>query len=488
LNDKTTIQNGASSSYKNKFSAGVKQFGLVVTGVNSCKSDTAKKTVVVVSPLAAPLLTCGTKTTSSVTFNWAAVANAVAYEVSVDTGHNWTLLPADTLSYTLNGLNPNTNKQLWVRARSVGYCNTGDIGTLICTNGACLPIVYSVSFAPRHCLLSPADSVVVPITISNLNLTNYGISFDGAAFGTSLSHPYSLKVGAHPVRLRIVDSNALGCPRIDTNLVLFGLDPIAVKPIITTLGSLCMGDSAIHKLVVHHTNTGASYYDLFEGSTLAPFARLNANTDSVLIYASPASASPILDQSGLYTIATDTLTGCSKRSDTIVVNVFEAPEVGFTYDRSGLELTLTDTTSVSVSRNWYFEGAIADEMNAQAIVTKTFPTAGVYTVWMGGQDRNGCYGYSQQEIQLFNTGLNSELNTQIAVTVYPNPTAGKFYVDVKVEKPSALRVDVYDIRGERITEVSDTEVSNSHHLSLEEVQLKPGVYYLRITTDTTIKN
>ena len=104
----------------------------------SCSSITRTAVAVtVLQPLVAPLVTVGTVTGTSVTFDWAPVPGATGYQVSTDSGKTF-LAPAsgvDGLTTTVTGLQPGDSVSLIVEA----------IGTTPCQlSAASAPVTASI--------------------------------------------------------------------------------------------------------------------------------------------------------------------------------------------------------------------------------------------------------------------------------------------------------------------------------------------------------
>lgn len=98
------------------------------TNSNGCISVIVPATVTITQPLAAPVVTAGTTTAASVTFNWNAIAGAVTYDVSLDNGATF-ITGVTTTTYTVGGLQPNQSVTLIVRAVSI--CGAGDKSTAV---------------------------------------------------------------------------------------------------------------------------------------------------------------------------------------------------------------------------------------------------------------------------------------------------------------------------------------------------------------------
>jgi len=112
-----------------------------------CGSTTrAVVNVTVLQPLAAPVVTVGAITSTSVSFQWTAVAGATGYQVSIDSGKTF-ISPssgADSLSTTISGLQPEASVSLIVQAIGV------------------LPCQLSASSAPVTGAIPPSELIYVP--------------------------------------------------------------------------------------------------------------------------------------------------------------------------------------------------------------------------------------------------------------------------------------------------------------------------------------
>ena len=78
------------------------------------------------------------------------------------------------------------------------------------------------------------------------------------------------------------------------------------------------------------------------------------------------------------------------------------------------------------------------------------------------------------------TSTPSMVSENSSVKIYPNPTTGKFIVDLKGEIPVKFQVYVFGIRGEKLhSETLNGE--RKHEFSLSERTV--GVYFIRVVTD-----
>src|SRR6185503_21362227 len=109
-------------------------------------SNTGSGTVTV-NPIVSPAISCGTSTTSSVTFNWAAVSGAtdytVSYQINGGAANNIGAI-GNVLTYQVTGLSAADNVTITVTPTGSSCFNSS---TASCTATACTPPTVSVNSA-----------------------------------------------------------------------------------------------------------------------------------------------------------------------------------------------------------------------------------------------------------------------------------------------------------------------------------------------------
>ncbi len=136
-------------------------------------SYTTSTTTTISQPLTAPTVTCGTTTTTSIVFNWTAVAGATGYNITLSGAAVDNQTTANT-SFTVNGLSVNDEVTIVVEPIGGSPCGNGPTGTATCTAEDCpaLPSISIDNLNAQYC----ADDVVV----ATLLATPPGGEFSGA--------------------------------------------------------------------------------------------------------------------------------------------------------------------------------------------------------------------------------------------------------------------------------------------------------------------
>ncbi len=70
---------------------------------------------------------------------------------------------------------------------------------------------------------------------------------------------------------------------------------------------------------------------------------------------------------------------------------------------------------------------------------------------------------------------------------YPNPFSNQTTIQFKVEESSMVSLDVYDISGKKVREITNRQYpSGDHHISFTRGSLEKGLYFLRLKNDSFI--
>lgn len=73
----------------------------------------------------------------------------------------------------------------------------------------------------------------------------------------------------------------------------------------------------------------------------------------------------------------------------------------------------------------------------------------------------------------------------LEVSLYPNPSQGKFRIELEVEDPGKVRARIYDMTGKLVKDLGEELKLQDKSIRLE-VQLKdpiPGIYFLKLESD-----
>jgi hypothetical protein len=90
------------------------------------------------------------------------------------------------------------------------------------------------------------------------------------------------------------------------------------------------------------------------------------------------------------------------------------------------------------------------------------------------------------ENRIEGTGIINPLADGLQLAVYPSPFTDQTTINYNLEKPTRMKVEVYNVIGEKLKVLLDENQSAGYHkveMKAADVNYKPGVYYLRITVD-----
>ncbi|KGO90064.1 hypothetical protein Q764_03075, partial [Flavobacterium suncheonense GH29-5 = DSM 17707] len=133
----------------------------VTTTGNACTVATTSGTITV-NPILSPTINCGTSTTTSVQFNWAAVTGATGYNLSYQINATPVVnvgAIGNVLTYSLGGLSPGDSVTITLTPTGgVGACFTFSTATCVASN--CVPPTASINYASSPFCSSTASGSV----------------------------------------------------------------------------------------------------------------------------------------------------------------------------------------------------------------------------------------------------------------------------------------------------------------------------------------
>ena len=156
-------------------------------------------------------------------------------------------------------------------------------------------------------------------------------------------------------------------------------------------------------------------------------------------------------------------------SNIITIDVNELPLVEITYNEP-----LFTTNSGGSSYQWFFNGNPIPGATGQ---THEPSAEGRYSVRI--QFPNGCENTSE-EFNYPPVGVEDIMGQQLAVTLYPNPGKGMFYIDLNQHSASNLpmSIDVYDLIGKQLVHQEMLIRSGKTTVSLDLSLQEKGMYVL----------
>lgn len=232
-------------------------------------------------------------------------------------------------------------------------------------------------------------------------------------------------------------------------------------PTITKPGGsseFCNGDS-----IMLVSSVGTTYQWFKDSLTIT------GATDS-FIYAS---------EGGVYSVEITNGAGCTARSAYDTISLLSSPPGPvLTYQSSTDQLIATN--GANYTRQWYFNGA---PIPGATGVFLDAPQPGAYTVEFTNND--GCKTTSAP-FSYTSVGDNWLIDQQMHSTLYPNPNAGAFNVDVEgLPANTNVNLVLTNILGQQVLNTSLNAVNGALNVPLHMSELPEGMYMLQVTAGET---
>ena len=166
----------------------------------------------------------------------------------------------------------------------------------------------------------------------------------------------------------------------------------------------------------------------------------------------------------IYTITTGAKSSQAHRYSPCYVNNAAPPQPTIT--TSGNDLT----TSTATTYQWYYNGTLINGATSQNYT----PTQdGIYVVRT--TDANGCVNVYSKGYAYSTTTAIEELEGK-NISIFPNPSAGIFDIDLNYSNPNKLIVVVYDVFGKEVFAFKDRS-------RIDLTDFANGVYTIAISLD-----
>jgi len=390
-----------------------------ITGVNytvtydipasaTCPAYSTSSTVTI-NPVLSTTVNCGITTTSSIQFNWTAVAGATDYSVSYQINANPTVnvgAVGNILTYSVTGLSPGDTVLITITPIGpAGSCFNSSSQSCIATN--CVPATAAISYATPFCI-----SDVLPKTV---NITGTG-AYTGGTYSSSTGLtlnsstgviiPNTSTPGTYTVNYSVASLTA-GCPPTQANTSV----TIYSQPNAGTDGTTVTCDSNTTTILLNSLITGEDAGGIWTQSSgsggifnasAGTFTPAIGATNSTFTYTLTAN-SPCIDDSSLVTININpapsaTISGttnvCSGTGSTITFNGTPNAEVTYTInggtnqtimlDASGNASLLTGNLSTTTVYNLVSVRNTVTSCSQNITGTATVTVVGLPTVTISG--------------------------------------------------------------------------------------------------------
>lgn len=240
----------------------------------------------------------------------------------------------------------------------------------------------------------------------------------------------------------------------------------------STTASVSIGDGPLFEIEIDPTGT----VEICEGDLIT----LDAGSGyAAYNWSTGASVQTItVSNEASYWVTVTNANGCVSNTDTVQLSFYNDPLPTVISTADGIISCSNDTAS---SYQWYLNGApITGATNSYYCPLES----GNYYVVI--TDANGCEVTSNVEEYTYDD--NSPCATGIAehgltLDVYPNPSDGLFTVSYALDHQTDMRLAVYDLLGQRVTEDELISAQNGT-IVIDLSGIADGIYTLRIALGT----
>jgi hypothetical protein len=279
--------------------------------------------------------------------------------------------------------------------------------------------------------------------------TGYTWTLPGGWTGTSATNSITATAGASGGTVSVTANNACGSSTAQSLTVTVNTAP-AQPGAISGNATVCSGSSNTYTVTAVPGATGYTW-------TLPGGWSGTSTTNSISTTASTTS--------GTITVTANNACGTSP-SQTLTVTVSPDPIAAFSSSTNLLAAIFTDLSTGATSWAWDFgDGNTSTSQNP----AHTYSSAGTYTVCLIAT-ANGCSDTVCHPVTVIAVGVANSMD--LAVSVYPNPSKGKFYVHT--DQP--LKGELSDMHG-KVLLLLDLEAGTT---TFDSQSYSDSIYFLRL--------
>ena len=462
-NNKVAFTNGSSNGLSFRWSFGE---GGVDTGRSPVYTyavqDTYRVTLTVINE-------CGTETYST-------LVNLNTPPLSAFTANGADACPPSTVTF-INMSSNNVRKFYWLfpggipdtstqRNPTVRYNSIGSYDVkLVVENGFGRDTLVKKGYVrindiPKVNFSINKNGLAVSFLNTTTSATNYLWKFGDGNTSTQSSPQYNYRfAGTYIVTLTA--KNACGSTTDSVTLSVFAL------PAATVTASALQGCTPLNIQFSGRNTTSVSTWNWsFPGGIPATSNLANPR----VLYKEPGSYDVRLTM-------TNSVGSSTIRQDTFI-KVSVAPQVSF---KTNITDSIVEFTNMSVDATvykWNFGDGSAEYIGTNP-PPHFYNRNGIFTVRLLGE-KEYCSVAVEKQVSIFSYTGSKELNTEGGVTLYPNPTNGKLYLEFTENFRADFHLTVSDIQGKTLKNVI---LNKEKRQELDIENLDKGVYFFYFSNE-----
>lgn len=175
-------------------------------------------------------------------------------------------------------------------------------------------------------------------------------------------------------------------------------------------------------------------------------------------------------QAGLYKVRVTNSFGCFDFSDTLRINVLNAPGAPFVTVSVGSDSLFSTASSGNI---WFRNGVQIQGVAGRAIaVTQN----GVHYAIVRGT--NGCFSDTSNRINITNVSVDNP--SEFTFMVYPNPTTGQVFAQVSSRTDDQIDIQVRNVVGQVVRQESIRTEQGIARVEWEMTAFPSGVYFVQL--------
>ena len=161
----------------------------------------------------------------------------------------------------------------------------------------------------------------------------------------------------------------------------------------------------------------------------------------------------------------------------------QAPTASFSASTNGYAASFLNTSTSGTLYLWNFGDGNTD---TQYNTAHTYTAPGFYTVTLIVTNACGTFSTSQQIFINYGVGVDADKLNK-ALNIYPNPTSGKFEIQINGLQGEDVQLTLTDVQGKAIVDEKYFQIEDQQLVPMDISSRASGFYFLKVQTSEGIE-
>lgn len=156
----------------------------------------------------------------------------------------------------------------------------------------------------------------------------------------------------------------------------------------------------------------------------------------------------------------------------------------FSFDLISNDVNFSNESVNAYTYEWDFGD---QNTSTEESPSHSYSSVGTFTVTLNAyNDLCQLVDSKTKEVEIITTSIqNSQNDWNISVT--PNPSNGKFQIEINYFVTTELQIELFDLTGKKVLDVFEQNISGNYVQSFDQSHLTHGIYFIKVSTEERVQ-